>query len=476
MRSPNWLNLLVAAVALALVAAACGSDDSTDAASDSASASASASESESASASEPAETDEPNAEAVAISHKFGDVAISGTPERVITLGYSEQDPVLALGVTPVAVREWFGGFDHATWPWAQDELGAGTPTVLDMPFGELNYETIAGLEPDLIVATHAGITQEEYDILADIAPTIAESADVPAFGMAWQDQTRMIGEALGLADEADQAVAVTEAAVLDAARANEALDGATFAWANPTGTGTYWVVGSNTPPMRFLQDLGLVYPDEVADVVGDADSLELSSEQIGLLDVDVLIVQADAEVRAGMEADPLWQATSVMGENRILWLEIDDPIYGALSFSTVLSIDFMADELAPLLDATISGGAASDADVDPESQAAIDAFVAVYDSSADWATKAPHLEDADALEASNEAYREGGDGLGGIRLEATAAEISGDVATITYDVIFGENAAYNDLSREITLIDGTWVVSRDDYCDFLATARTPCQG
>ncbi len=45
---------------------------------------------------------------VTIEHKFGSVTIPAEPQRVIALGYSEVDPILALGVKPIAVREWFG--------------------------------------------------------------------------------------------------------------------------------------------------------------------------------------------------------------------------------------------------------------------------------------------------------------------------------------------------------------------------------
>ncbi|MEM8923450.1 MAG: hypothetical protein AAF962_25035 [Actinomycetota bacterium] len=113
---------------------------------------------------------------------------------------------------------------------------------------------------------------------------------------------------------------------------------------------------------------------------------------------------------------------------------------------------------------------------DPEVQAALDAFAVVYDSSADWEAKAPHLEGAADLQASNDGYQQAGETMGGISLAPTAAVVEGETATITYDVLFGSNAAYNDLTRTITMVDGVWTVSRDDYCDFLSTARTPCAG
>ena len=56
----------------------------------------------------------------------------------------------------------------------------------------------------------------------------------------------------------------------------------------------------------------------------------------------------------------------------------------------------------------------------------------------------------------------------------TSDIVEGEIATITYDVMFGESVAYEDLTRDVLLVDGLWTVSSEDYCDFLASARTPC--
>lgn len=103
------------------------------------------------------------------------------------------------------------------------------------------------------------------------------------------------------------------------------------------------------------------------------------------------------------------------------------------------------------------------------------AWAVVFDSAADFADKAPHLQDAANLEASNAAYTETGKTMGGVRLEPTHAAVDGDNAVVTYNVLFGGNAAYEDLDGEIRRVDGIWMVSRDAYCSFLASARTPCQ-
>ncbi|GIV79582.1 MAG: hypothetical protein KatS3mg050_3976 [Litorilinea sp.] len=289
---------------------------------------------------------------VTIEHKFGTTTIPQAPQRVVTVGFSEQDPVLALGVKPVAVREWFGEQPYAIWPWAQDELGDATPQVLRMPFGELNFEAIAALQPDLIVATHAGITQEEYDLLAQIAPTLAQSAAYPDFGMPWQEQTRIIGQALGRPEQAEAQIEKVEAQIAEAARQHPILAGKTVAWITPAGEpGQFWIVGPDTPPMRFLTALGLSYPDELRALVGELDSAQISSERLDLLDVDVLLVRAaNEEERAAIEADPIFQSLGVFQDNRVIFfVGADDPIYGALSFSTVLSLPYALEELVPQL-------------------------------------------------------------------------------------------------------------------------------
>ena len=50
----------------------------------------------------------PTAYPLTIEHKHGSTTIDKAPERIVTVGLLEQDPLLALGVTPVGTTEWFG--------------------------------------------------------------------------------------------------------------------------------------------------------------------------------------------------------------------------------------------------------------------------------------------------------------------------------------------------------------------------------
>jgi len=103
------------------------------------------------------------------------------------------------------------------------------------------------------------------------------------------------------------------------------------------------------------------------------------------------------------------------------------------------------------------------------------AWAVVFDSSADFEDKAPHLVDAESLASTIDAYTATGDGFGGISLVPTAVTIDGGAATVTYDVIFGGNPAYSDLTGTIDLVDGTWVVPRSEFCSFMASARVGCE-
>ncbi|WP_240432521.1 hypothetical protein [Rubrobacter indicoceani] len=54
-----------------------------------------------------------SSEAVSIRHKYGTTEIQGRPERVVSVEYTDQDPILAVGGALVGVREWFGGYEYS---------------------------------------------------------------------------------------------------------------------------------------------------------------------------------------------------------------------------------------------------------------------------------------------------------------------------------------------------------------------------
>ncbi|MGO4418239.1 ABC transporter substrate-binding protein [Streptomyces sp. MCAF7] len=131
---------------------------------------------------------------VTIPHKYGSTTIENEPKRIVTVGLTDQDAVLALGKVPVGTTEWNGGYEGAIGPWARDELGsAKTPTVLKDTGTGPQTEKIAALRPDLILAVYGGLTKEQYETLSKFAPVVAQPKEYNDFGVPWQRQTELIG-------------------------------------------------------------------------------------------------------------------------------------------------------------------------------------------------------------------------------------------------------------------------------------------
>lgn len=326
----RWRAALAALVLVSMTATACGSETG----------------SEPVGAAKQAETTD--AYPVTIDHTYGSTKITTAPRRVASVGYSDQDPILAFGVIPVAVREWFGKQPDATWPWAQDELGNADPAVLEL--AELNFERIAALKPDLIVGVSSGITEDEYKRLSQIAPTVVRPRQFVDYGVPWQEQTRVIGRALGQQPRAEKLVADIEGRFAAARKDHPEFERATAIVARPsTEAGQFFVFGPQDSRSRFMTSLGFSIPPEVAKLAGDAFTATISSEQLEMLNVAHVVVwnlESPAD-RAVVENNPIYQRLEIKRAGRDLLL--DEQTNAALSFGTVLSLPLVLDRLVPQL-------------------------------------------------------------------------------------------------------------------------------
>lgn len=296
---------------------------------------------------------------VTIEHKFGRTTIPAEPRRVVTVGYSDHDTALALGIKPVGVREWYGKQPYATWPWAQDELGDATPAVL--PTGELDFEQIAALRPDLILGVYSGLTQDEYARLSAIAPTVAQSGQYANYATPWQEMARVIGRALGRPERAEQRIADIQERFVRARSAYPEFGRMSGVAAYSFRPGEFGVYGPGDPRTEFLAALGFKLPADVAALVpADSFFTTVSAEQLRLLDRDVLVwfTLTPSEPPA-IEALPLYQGLRVAREGRDVFLGGDSPLSGALSFSSVLSLPYAIDGLVPQLAAAADGDPAT---------------------------------------------------------------------------------------------------------------------
>src|SRR5918996_2951065 len=204
---------------------------------------------------------------VTIEHKFGSTTVEEAPQRIVVAGLREQDSLLALGIVPVATTEWYGKHPGAIFPWAEHALGdAPRPEVLDFTDG-IEFEKIAGLRPDLILAVYSGLTQKDYDTLSKIAPTIAQPPGQVGWGSSWQDEILTVGRAVGRPKHAEKLRAEAEAQLAATAAEHPEFEGQTAAVATPY-QGVY-VYGPQDARTRLLTELGFGFPEALNDVGGD---------------------------------------------------------------------------------------------------------------------------------------------------------------------------------------------------------------
>ena len=310
-----------------------------------------------ASAAVPAAQDASAAFPVTVAHKYGETTISARPERIVTVGLTDHDALLALGVKPVGVTEWFGEQPYATWPWAQDKLGDAKPVVLKTGESGINFEAIAALKPDAILALYSGLTQEEYDLLTQIAPTIAQPAGYVDYGIPWQELTRTVGTVVGQAAQADALVAGVEAKLAAMKAAHPEFAGASAIVATPYEG--IWVYGPEDARGRFLTALGFELPAGLVEITGAEFGGNLSMERADLLNVDV-IIWLDPDEAQGPLGGPVYASLPVHTEAREVFLDsYDDPLGAATSFVSVLSLPFLLDGLVPRLAAAVDGDPAT---------------------------------------------------------------------------------------------------------------------
>jgi iron complex transport system substrate-binding protein len=175
-----------------------------------------------------------------------------------------------------------------------------------------------------------------------------QPAEFVDFGTPWQVQTRVTGQALGQPERAEELVGEVEARFAQVRAAHPELEGRTIALSGPTYEGNYPFNSTADTRTRFFGALGMVVPPELDAAAGGSFYGTVSRENASMLDADVLVWQVgSAQERAGIESDPVLAALPAVREGRALFMDGTD--YGALQFSSVLSLPHLLDEFVPRL-------------------------------------------------------------------------------------------------------------------------------
>jgi iron complex transport system substrate-binding protein len=284
---------------------------------------------------------------VTVKHRFGETKIAAPPKRVVSAGFTEQDDLLAVGVVPIAVTNWWGDEPFAVWPWAQPKLGAAQPTVLSLDAG-LEFDKIATLKPDLIVATNAGVDQDSYKRLSSIAPTIPQTDDQPFFEP-WKVQATAIGEAVFQPDQMRSLISDVDNKFAEVAKSNTQFKDKRALLLQ----GSFYrdnVVATLGWRTDFLTQMGFVIPDEIKQFgIDDSRAFIPRDRAVNALGVaDVLIWTTDSDDQeARLAADPTFAQLRSTALRRNVFTGKD--LSGAIAFSSPLSLPVVASQLPPML-------------------------------------------------------------------------------------------------------------------------------
>lgn len=289
-------------------------------------------------------------------HRFGTTTVPERPERIVIVGLTEQDTVLALGYKPIATTEWYGEHPGAIWPWARGAMGATNPKVLEATDG-IPIEKVAALRPDLIIGTNSGMTKKDYDKLSRFAPTIAGVKGGTDYFSPWDQQTELIAQALGKADAGRKLVADIKASFAKAGAEHPEFKGKTATFSQGgfyNGLIYVYPPGLNT---EFLSYLGFDINSKLTPLIKKAgEQVTVSTEKLDVLEADVAVFATEEPkaVKALLKV-PTFRKLPVVSEKRSVYT--DGTLAGAIYFMTPLSLPYVLENLTPQLAAAVAGKA-----------------------------------------------------------------------------------------------------------------------
>ena len=302
---------------------------------------------------------DPGAFPVTIEHALGKTTIEEEPKRVATLGWSDQDHAVALGVVPVgATKLTWGGNDAGSSDYfdaAVEELGAEAPVRYDDADGA-PIEEVAQTRPDVILATNSGITKEEYAKLSKIAPVVAYP-EAP-WTTPWQTSLETVAKALGRSDRAKEVQAEAQQEIDAAKEANPEIQGASmiFGYLATTDLSTIGIYAPQDPRVAFMHDLGLEDAPAVDEAIKPGEFYStVSAEKAPELDSDVFLTWAESpeDIEKFTSDKLVGQVPAIAGGNA--YAESDKQVAMAVTNPTPLSIPFIIEEFVPEVSKAVQG-------------------------------------------------------------------------------------------------------------------------
>ncbi|MEM7737546.1 MAG: ABC transporter substrate-binding protein [Deinococcota bacterium] len=266
---------------------------------------------------------EDRGETVVVRHEYGEVEIPKNPQRVFADAQALQTALL-LDLNIVGADYYPGLSDIPSLAEAFTDI----PDVLESASGDLNYERVLALDPDLIIAPGhlqfpaSGDPATAYAQLSQIAPTITFADNAFVY---WQEAALDLGRVFDMEDEVNSKLETFEqdlaaaCAPLQQAIGNESAVHITFyatsPWMQSVGqpaTGREGMKPAGDTRWLYI-DCQIAPPDNLTELMPPPERwLEITGEQIPDLTADhIFLLLFDDEAVEGYEeilSSPLWQA------------------------------------------------------------------------------------------------------------------------------------------------------------------------
>jgi iron complex transport system substrate-binding protein len=277
-----------------------------------------------------------------VRHMFGETRIPLKPQRIVAADLGTFVPtagaLAAVGVKPVAITA-----DHIP-----AYLAAATADVQVLP-GAPNYEAIAALKPDLIITPGVAYNRDNYNLLAQIAPTVAP----PWY---WQTLDQVTGYWTAVSTVVGQEAAGAQlVADLDgriaAVRASLAprMAGKTVSVLQVQGTGLEGVyLQTGRLESALLAAVGVARPaNQTYDPARAEWYVTLSPELLPEANAWAIFAEIYAanpaeipQAQQDLEASPLWGQLAAVKGGRVFYVATDewsgtDPLLAKLVLDTI---------------------------------------------------------------------------------------------------------------------------------------------
>ncbi|MDZ7931362.1 ABC transporter substrate-binding protein [Rhodococcus sp. NPDC076796] len=269
---------------------------------------------------------------------YGPVTVESKPERIVATGSTVAAIMVALGEQPILIGE--DAPDPADYPWL-DGVFTGEFEDIWTDAGT-SLELIAGHDPDLILNTGSFEVDEGiYPDYEAIAPTFVGTQEgiSPA-----NDLLLAYGKLVGKEAEAQKTLDDLNAS-FDPLKEGElaGLQGKTYNYVSLRDGAVF-----NMPNGSAVEYFGL---EPAANQDNSWSSNGISYENMREFQADVLFVGLAAdEDRARLEQDPLFQNLPAVKSGSVIFFDTtNEPINGSVLEASPPAVDYMREELTPLL-------------------------------------------------------------------------------------------------------------------------------